>query len=79
MQKLQTEFIIGKKTSKENYFYMLGCLPPIKMVSNGFLLGEPTDIIKGEFVYNMFFERNKKFYSAGLATIKDFNTMLIPE
>lgn len=78
-EKLQVEFLIPRQeVTEEKYDEMLGALPPERMTSNGFLVGEPTDHLKGIPRYELYFIKDNKCYHGGLATIKDFDLWLIP-
>lgn len=82
MKKLQTQFL--EKTSErteENYYEMLGCVPPRAMASNAFLVGEPDDHNgeNGAPRYALYFTENEKFYYGEKTTLKEFNTFLLPE
>lgn len=81
MSKFQAEFIVGTECTEERYYEMLGALPPRMQALNAFLVGEADDH-EGEFNtarYGLYFTRDGKFFSGGLATLKDFRTFLIPE
>lgn len=81
MDKLQTELIEKcEEVSAERYDEMLGVLPPERMAYGGFLVGEPTDH-GGEghaARYALYITEKGKYYYAGLATCKDFDTFTIP-
>ncbi len=81
MKKIQTSFLLkDEEVTAERYNEMLGALPPERMVSNAFLVGEPTDHRgdNGEPRFQMFFRDSGKYYDGGLCTIKEFDTFLIP-
>ena len=64
----------------DKYEEMLSCLPPERMTTNAFLVGEPVDHNEnGQPRFDMYFEEGNKFYCAGLATISDFETWLLPD
>jgi len=76
---LQTEFIIKQKeVTAEKYEEMLGCLPPERMTSNAFLVGEPVcHNSEGKPMFDLYFTEGEKYYYGGLATVSDFNTWII--
>jgi len=82
-KKLQTEFMLkDKEVSEKKYWEMLEVLPPEAMVSNAFLVGEPTDHSKdlsGNYNarYSLYFKDENKFYYGGEASIDDFKTFII--
>lgn len=77
--KLQTKFIEKiKEINAKRYDEMLGALPPIKMTGNGFLVDEAYDYKNGRARYDLYIIENEKYFYCGLATISDFNLMLIP-
>jgi hypothetical protein len=83
MKKLNTLLIEKKKeVTAEEYDEMLGVLPPERMSGNAFLVGEATDHVKvGSRYYprfELYFQHSGRYYYGGLATIKDFETFLIP-
>lgn len=67
---------------EKTYWEMMGVLPPEAMVSNAFLVGEPSDHGKdrsGLFGarYALYFKNGKGHFYGGLASISDFKTFLI--
>jgi hypothetical protein len=82
-KKLQTEFIKkDQEVTEEKYYEMLEVLPPFAMVSNAFLVGEPTDYgrdLSGKFNarYSLYFQDNSKCFYGGETSINDFKTFLI--
>ncbi len=89
MNKLLTGQIeTVKKVGEEKYYEMLECLPPKRQASNGFLVGEPMDHESedGSPRFQMYVEKlggfikkKTKYYYTGLATVKDFEMMLMPK
>ena len=87
--RLQTEFIEKQLTvSPEVYDNMLGAVPPIRMVSNAFLVGEcydhvpmvqndGTSILKPR--YALYYTEGGKHYHGGLTTLKGFDMFVVPE
>lgn len=81
MNKLQTELIEKREeVTAERFDEMLGALPPERMAHGGFLVGEPTDHggKNSAARYDLYITENGKYYYAGLATCKDFDTFTIP-
>lgn len=86
--KLQTAFIQKiKEVTEDHYNEMLGCLPPERMTSNAFLVGEPTDhaIVANEHAslyqarYALYFIEDDHYYYGGLCTVYGFDMFIIPE
>lgn len=77
-KELQVEFIMGVSISAEYYEEMLGAVPPVRLLSNGFLVGEIYDHVKEGPRYQMFFERGDQYFYAGLSTVEDFDLWTIP-
>lgn len=78
MKTLQTDFILPKKeVTEEEYFYFLEVLPPERMAKNAFLVGEPVTHEKGKALFDLYFERDGKFYNGGLDTVDTFDAFLI--
>lgn len=64
-----------KPVAKDRYEYMLCVLPPERMSSNGFLVGEPYDACPktGEDRFAAFFRDRGKFYeSTRPLTVREF-------
>jgi hypothetical protein len=79
-KKMQTEFILAnKEVDNKKYYEMLECLPPVAMVQNAFLVGEPVKHDKN-FIpyYDLYFTHNDKYFYGGITTENDFKTWLIP-
>jgi len=78
--RLQTEIITPQKEVTEAHFFeMLGALPPERMDGHrAFLVGEPYGTINGEQCFELYFQRDSKFYSGGYCSTKTFDGMLIP-
>lgn len=79
--RLQTEFMLKThEVTPEVYEEMLGVLPPERMTTNGFLVGEPTDHKGpgGDARFQLYFEEDGKFYDGGLATVVDFGLFNVP-
>jgi len=64
----------GDEIDDEIYFYFLGVLPPRKMMSFGFLVGEPARHNEnGEAMFDAFYESpSSQYYYGGEKTVKDF-------
>jgi hypothetical protein len=83
MKYFQTEFMLkDREVPAEKYEEMLCCLPPERMTSNAFLVGEASDYglgLGGHFDarYELYFMSNEKYYYGGLATVQDFDTFTI--
>jgi hypothetical protein len=87
-KKLQTDFIIPyNEVDEEKYWEMLEVLPPEAMVSNAYLVGEPTDHVNGVPRFALYFRKNvtvddkkigEKFFYGGLVSVSDFCLWLIP-
>ena len=78
MKEFQTEFIVKKEeVSEEKYYEMLGCLPPIRLVNNAFMVGEAVDGTEEGLRYDVYFSENGKYYFAGAATLKDFDLWVV--
>jgi len=78
--RLQTELIQPREqVTAEKYYYMLECLPPIRMNGNAFLVGEPHDHIEGKARYALYFEKGGQYFYGGLSTTADYDCMLVPE
>lgn len=89
---LQTQFIESKRTATaEEYNEMLGTVPPVRMTSNAFLVGEPVDHIdeyqktsKGLVKvcrprYDLYFvDSEGKYHYGGLTTIYGYELFLEP-
>ena len=79
---LQTTFFLkDSKTSEENYYNLLGCVPPRIMTSNAFLVGEADDH-GGEYGsprYGLYFTEGGEFYYGGKTTLKEFMLFLVPD
>jgi hypothetical protein len=82
--RFQTE-LLSKDTpvSTDKFDEMLGCLPPERMASNAFLVGEPTKHgkdLSGNFsaLYELYFSENNQYFYGGLASVDDFDTFIIP-
>lgn len=79
MKTFDTQFIKkDKEVSQERYDEMLGCLPPERMASGGFLVGEPVTHgkdLSGHFgaLYELYFTEAGKYYYGGLASVNDFD------
>ena len=79
MKKLHVEMFEGaKEVTEEKYEYMLGVVPPDQMATNGFTVGEPYDHRNGAPRFELYFQKDGKYYTAGLATRSEFDMMLIP-
>lgn len=64
--------------TKERYWEMLECLPPERMASNAFLVGEPTDHDRwGSPRFDVYFENEGRYYNAGICTTADFDAALV--
>lgn len=80
---LQTNIMLkDKEVTEQMYWDMLEVLPPVRQVTNAFLVGEPTDHgkdMRGTFAprYQLFFRADGKYYDGGLASTKDFDTFII--
>jgi len=83
-KELQTKYLMkDQEVEVKKYDYMLGVLPPIRMVHNGFLVGEPVrhgEDTAGRFraLYDLYFSHDGKYYAGGLASTKDFDTWIVP-
>lgn len=81
MKRFQTEFIEKhSECTEENYYDMLGCVPPRIMVSNAFLVGEPEDHESGtgHARYALYFTEDGKYYYGGKTTLADFLVWVKP-
>ena len=81
---LQTNFLSkSNEVSEEQYDEMIGAVPPERMTSNAFLVGEASDHgrdLSGRFGarYELYFMQDGKYYHGGLASASDFDAFLIP-
>ena len=68
-EKNFTEYVEGgEEIDEKMYDYFLGVVPPHKMFSNGFLMGEPyAHNADGKALYMKFDYLNGKFYYRGLS------------
>lgn len=65
-----------KEVSEEKYTDMLEVLPPQRMATNGFLVGEPYDHDHdGRPRFALYMQELDRYYFAGYATTKDFDLM----
>jgi len=83
MKTLQTTFLDHtQRATPERYDEMLGVLPPERMATNGFLVGEPVDHQGGRARYDLFYSETDdmgiSYYYAGLATTRNWDTWLLP-
>ena len=60
----------GENIDKAIYDYFLGVVPPVKVSSTGFLVGEPMDSHGSEFRYMAFYHSPKRY--GGLKTKSEF-------
>jgi hypothetical protein len=51
-----------KQATKEDYWHMLECLPPIRMAGNAFMVGECMTFSKDGAIYDLFIEINGRYY-----------------
>ena len=51
-----------KQATQEVYYNMLGCVPPIRMAGNAFMVGECMTYSKDGAIYDLFIEINKRYY-----------------
>jgi hypothetical protein len=51
-----------KQTTEEVYNNMLGCVPPIRMAGNAFMVGECMTYSKGGAIYDLFIGINRRYY-----------------
>ncbi len=86
-KRLQVEFIESIRTvTEEHYDYMLGCVPPIRMVSNAFLVGEAVDHVdmfdsrmvkvstpRYDLYYYVLHDGSYSYHYGGLATLRMFD------
>ena len=88
---LQTQFIEEKRqVTAEEYDNMLGAVPPIRMTSNAFLVGDAVDHIdeyqetpKGLIKvcrarYDLYFTKDNQYYYGGLTTIYGYELFIAP-
>lgn len=68
----------AQEVTEERFDEMLCVLPPERMASNAFLVGEPVDHDRwGSPRFDLFFRNAGRFYSGGIITTADFDSMLI--
>ncbi len=65
-----------QRVSDVKYYEMLEALPPQAMVKNAFLVGEPTDHVKGQPVYECYFRDEGMSFRAGIMSEKTFIGLL---
>lgn len=79
---LNVESVVRKgkveEVTVERYDEMLGVLPPERMATNAFLVGEAYDHDGfGSPRFALFFENEGRYYEAGICTTADFDAALV--
>lgn len=62
------------EVGEEKFYEMLECLPPERMASGAFLVGEPADHNRrGEARFDLYYQKDRRYFYGGLMTLKEFD------